>query len=147
MCKKSLLNQSYFSLSVGLKFAIPPSHIKLIYAEMEFECLYDQMKILKPATVEAVSWLKSKLNDLAYQFPQTPITQSCFLTKLHINSLIELKKNKNLLLHPPDKGSGVVLMNHRDYVEKTNAILSDSMKFKLDSHQKDSVLSVKKRLL
>ena len=47
---------------------------------------------------------------------------------------------------PPDKGSGVVVMNHKDYVEKMNAILSDSMKFKLDSHQKDSVLSVEKTI-
>ena len=65
--------------------------------KQDFECLYDQLKILKPATVEAVSWLKSKLVDLAYQFRQTPITQSCLLTKLHINSLIELKKNKTCL--------------------------------------------------
>ena len=43
--------------------------------------------------------------------------------------LKKLAKNKSLVICRPDKGKGVVLLNHHDYVEKMTSVLSDPNKF------------------
>ena len=42
-----------------------------------------------------------------------------------------LRSNKAILITKPDKGSGVVILNKSDYVNKMECILSDISKFKL----------------
>ena len=54
------------ALSVGLKFCIPLKKISTINVQTEFEGLYNQLKHLIPTSVDAASWFKSKLVDLAY---------------------------------------------------------------------------------
>ena len=44
-----------------------------------------------------------------------------------INSL---RKNDDIIVTKPDKGSGVVLLNKSDYVDKMNKILDDQSKFR-----------------
>ena len=41
-----------------------------------------------------------------------------------------LRKNDDILITKPDKGSGVILLNKSDYVDKVNKILDDQSKFK-----------------
>ena len=41
-----------------------------------------------------------------------------------------LRKNDDIIITKPDKGSGVVLLNKSDYVDKMNDILNDQSKFK-----------------
>ena len=41
-----------------------------------------------------------------------------------------LRKNDDIIITKPDKGSGVVLLNKSDYVNKMNEILDDQSKFK-----------------
>ena len=45
-------------------------------------------------------------------------------------ALIELSKNKDIIITSPDKGSGVVILNRSDYVAKMEEILKDTTKFK-----------------
>ena len=39
------------------------------------------------------------------------------------------KKNSDILITKPDKGTGVVIMNKSDYIEKVSNILSDTHTF------------------
>ena len=41
----------------------------------------------------------------------------------------ELRKNSDILITKPDKGTGVVIMNKSDYNEKMSTILSDTDTF------------------
>ena len=41
-----------------------------------------------------------------------------------------LRKNDDIIVTKPDKGSGVVLLNKSDYVEEMNKILDDQSKFR-----------------
>ena len=41
-----------------------------------------------------------------------------------------LRKNHDIIITKPDKGSGVVLLNKNDYVDKMNEIFDDQSKFK-----------------
>ena len=59
-----------------------------------------------------------------------------------------LRKNDDIIITKPDKGSGVVLLNKSDYVDKTNELLDDQAKFKrLDSvSSNDNTASIESRL-
>ena len=50
-------------------------------------------------------------------------------------ALQELSKNTDIIITVPDKGSGVVILNKQDYVDKMENILSDTTKFKVSSNQ------------
>ena len=44
-------------------------------------------------------------------------------------ALIGLRKNNHILIIKPDKGSGLIILNKFDYMDKTNQILNDESKF------------------
>ena len=134
------------ALSVGLKFGIPPHRSNFINVQTQFECLFEQMKSLSSTSPDAVTWLKSRLVDLAYQYQHTPISQSCLLSKEHIHQLKELQRNPELIILPPDKGSGVVLLNRTDYGGKLHSIVSDASKFVIDPDQTDSVQKIERKV-
>ena len=62
-----------------------------------------------------------------------------------INSL---RKNNDIIVTKPDKGSGVVLLNKSDYVDKMNKILDDQSKFKRPgpASSNDNTASIESRL-
>ena len=135
------------ALSVGLKFSIPPRGNNPIYVRTQFENLSEQLKDLVPSSADAASWFKSRLVDLAHQYERTPIRQSCLLNKQHIQQLKLLQKNEKLVILPPDKGSGTVILNREDYNQKIAQILSDTDKFIVDEDQKDNVLKIEQRIV
>ena len=51
------------------------------------------------------------------------------MNKQHLKTIRDLKKNDDLIITRPDKGSGVVLLNRKDYIAKMGDILSDTTKF------------------
>ena len=51
---------------------------------------------------------------------------------------------KNVMVLPLDKGSGVVILNRKDYVDKLKVVLSDSSKFKVDFQQTDTTEKAEK---
>ena len=53
------------------------------------------------------------------------------LTLEDYETLKGLKEDKNIVLIKPDKGNGVVILNHPDYTSKMDAVLNDETKFKL----------------
>ncbi len=45
--------------------------------------------------------------------------------------LKKINKDKSIIITRPDKGNGVVILNKKDYIDKTESILNDKSKFKL----------------
>ena len=101
------------------------------------------------SSVEQRTALKARLADLAYLYCDSTI-DSCDFT-MHeecfcaINSL---RKNDNIIITKPHKGSGVVLLNKSDYVDKMNKILDDQSKFKRHGpvSSNDNTSSIESRL-
>ena len=51
------------------------------------------------------------------------------LPKDEYKALLQLAKNKSIIITRPDKGNGIVIMNKQDYHNKMFAILNDQSKF------------------
>ncbi|MGL4482671.1 MAG: hypothetical protein ACRCTW_09160, partial [Lactococcus garvieae] len=117
------------ALSMGFGFKVPPRKIVREPVEAEFENMMKQLTDITPTSDENYVWFKSKMVDLAHHFLSTPMTTNCYLTKEHIKSLSELKSNQNIVILKPDKGSGVIIMNKAEYIDKVNIILQDRSKF------------------
>lgn len=61
------------------------------------------------------------------------LEQTNSLHKEHVEPLIELKKNKNIAVLHPDKGSGVVILNRVEYIREMEALISNPPKFQNES--------------
>ncbi|VDP81433.1 unnamed protein product [Schistosoma mattheei] len=134
------------ALSLGFKFHIPKKCNRRD-TETQFEYLYQQLSDLKPMNDVKQSWFKSKLVDNTNQYVTTPITQSKLFTKDQYQALGKLIKDETIMLLRPDKGSGVVILNRDEYINKVTSILNDSTRFIIDNTQKDSTDATEKRLL
>ena len=58
-----------------------------------------------------------------------PDHSSFSLSKEHLKSLTELKRNKDIIITRPDKGRATVILGKRDYLEKMDHVLGDESKF------------------
>ena len=133
------------ALSFGLKYNIQPRKIDRMKTAAEFEHLFDQLTGLHPTSPENDNWFKAKLIDISNRLCSTPIYSKCALTNDHIKALCELKKNDNIVILKPDKGTGTVILNKTDYISKLNVILSDTTKF-IPDRQPDNVMLVEKQI-
>lgn len=134
----NVLNLSSYQLSPieraildhGLDFPIPPVVVRRKEIFSEFKILNAQIQRLKPVSDNKVRDLKARLNDLTHCYARTPISYSEFKWRREHYSVIKsLRQNKSLVTTRPDKGSGVVVLNRCDCVDKMMTILSDSSKF------------------
>ena len=120
-----------FVLSHGLEFCLPPSCIKREEILAEFEILLAQLLHHTPKNKDELTLLKARLNEIAHSFCGSSIDTSKFCNDPDfLSALKSLRSNKNILITKPDKGSGVVILNRSDYINKMNSILLDSSKFK-----------------
>ena len=46
-----------------------------------------------------------------------------------VNRIQAIKKNNKIVIAKPDKESGIVLLDKKEYLDKMNEILNDSTKF------------------
>jgi len=151
--EKRIINLSSLTLSttqkqalcLGLNFCVPPRRTEQIRINAEFESLFQQLQDVCHSTSEDLSVFKAKLVSLASTYGSARIERSCLLP-CHIDELIDLKKNPNIVILKPDKGSGVVIMDKHDYVDKVNSILSDQTKFQVDQCQKDQSANIAKSI-
>ena len=58
-----------------------------------------------------------------------PDHSSFSLSKEHLKSLTELKRNKDIVITRPDKGRVTVILSKREYLEKMDHVLGDESKF------------------
>ena len=125
------------ALSLGPKFCIPSSRINQIDLETQFEHLWNQTTNLEAATNEAANMFKSTIVHCSNKFMHCKPDNNKLLTKAHHQNLRNLLTNPDILLTRPDKGSGIVIMNKRDYVDKIESMLSDTTKFQHLPNYKD----------
>ena len=128
-----LSSTELFALKHGLKFSIPPRNISREMVFSEFETLSSQLHHHTPRSKEDLERLNAKLYDLAHGFcgTGTPIDLGDFrMRKECYIAFKSLRSNRNIVITKPDKGSGVVLLDHTQYVSKMLEVLSDRCKFK-----------------
>ena len=87
--------------------------------------------------------------DLAHLYCDSTIDSRDFtMHKECFRAIHRLRKNDNIIFTIPDKGSGVVLFDKSDYVDKMNEILDDQSKFKIlgPVSSNDTTTSIESRL-
>ena len=95
-------------LAKGLNFAIPPRTLKRESVLGAFETFWAQLENVTPHNEEMLIACIAKLCDIAHAYSRTPIESKDFsLTREHVIALSKLRKNKDIVICKPDKGSGV----------------------------------------
>ena len=113
----------------GLNFCLPPTSVQREEVFAEFEVLFSQLLHHKPQSDERLSALKARLSDLAHAYCDTPVDVGDFsMNKESLQAIKSLRSNQDILITKPDKGSGVVIINKKDYVSKMESILNDQSK-------------------
>ena len=109
-------------LSLGPKFCCPSSNVTQLNLEVQFENLFDQLSGLVPSSELNVEQLKTTLVNSCYQYLNYKAGFSQFITKEHKEALRNLRNNKQIPISRSDKGSGIVLIDKKDYVDKMDNI-------------------------
>ena len=113
----------------GVNFGVPP---KIAEPDVlaEFELLHRQAAEFVPVSKEAAERSRCELAALAREFASTkPDTRHFSLQREHRKTIVDLRKNQNLVITRPDKGRATVILTRQDYVDKMMAILRDQSKF------------------
>ena len=114
----------------GLNFGLPPKSVCKEKTFAEFESLWAQLKHHTAASKKQRDSLKARLADLAYIYCDSKIDANDFVMKKECFFAInKLRRNDDIIITKPDKGSGVVILNKSDYIKKMDNILLDEIKF------------------
>ena len=120
-----------FALAHGFNFGIPNQNIKREDIFAEFELLYAQLSTHQAVSNEADQALRAGLSDLAHAYCGIPNDVADFHMQRDVLLAIKgLRRNAAIHICKPDKGTGVVIMNKIDYIDKMMDILKDETKFK-----------------
>ena len=124
------------ALLKGLNFCIPPPKLKSGSYLSNFELLYGELnlKLLFNGYEEEKLFFRKSLGEIAFSSMfnyNSNHHQLRNLPKEQMDALRLISKNKDIIITKPDKGSRIVILNRTDYIEKVEAILSDTNKFKL----------------
>ena len=138
-----------FVLSHDLNFGLPPRYLckEEIFAELE--SLWAQLLHHSAGSVEQRTALKAQFADFAHLYCDSTIDSRDFtMHKECFRAINSLRKNDDIIITEPDKGSGVVLLKKSDYVDKINKILDDQSKFKRlgPVSRNDNTASIESRL-
>ena len=140
----SLSDTEKQALCRGLNFCVPHSKPQAV-VDAEFENFYQQLRTLQSAEDTSVTKFKADLVSLSKSFSHKS-RHNCPLSKCHTEALSSLRAKDDLIICPPDKGNAVVLLDKSDYVQKMNAILSDTTKFERDEFQVDLTHKIEKQV-
>jgi len=125
-----LSNMEAFALVHGFDFGIPNNNIKREEIFAEFELFYAQLSRHQPGTNEADEALRARLSDLAHAYCGLPNDVTAFqMQRECIAAIRALRRNDDIHICKPDKGTGVVILNKIDYINKMMDILTDETKF------------------
>ena len=116
----------------GLKFGLPPRYLckEAIFAD--FRLLWAQLLHHSSTSVEQRTALKARTADLAHLLCDSTIDLHDFtMHKECFRAINSLRKIGDIIITKPDKGSSVILLNKRVYVDKTKKIqnLNDLIRF------------------
>ncbi|BHF67730.1 hypothetical protein SprV_0301075800 [Sparganum proliferum] len=133
-------------LSLGPKFFNARRMPGQLELAVQFESLFSQTADLKPSGPSEVDYLKSTMVNCCQQYLRKVPKNKGPLTRPHLYSFRELRKNENIVPTSPDEDSGVVLMDRKKYVAKLEAILSDRTKFSKSENDRDRTEAVEGQL-
>ena len=89
-----------------------------------------QLRKHVPASTSEEKIFNASLGFLAHSYTRSPIEKNpCVPIKDMRHSLTALRKNDSIIITKPDKGSGIVVLNKKDYFKKMMVILDDKSKF------------------
>ena len=127
------------ALANGLKFSLPPKKLKCGSYLARFELLYNDLsKCDFSGDDEQEIYFREKLSDIGYSsYFNFNMSRHSLLNipKDQYKALLNLSKNKDIIVTNPDKGSGVVIMNKTDYLKKMEDIFNDTTKFKVNNSE------------
>ena len=130
-----LSEKEKFLLSFGLNFCLPIMKLKFSTYFLSFESLVYRLKQQSIHYGKDVTSVIRELKCTAYKYFNKFKQGECpIFKKDDVQVLINLGKNRNIIISKPDKGNGVVIQNRTDYVQKMMVVLSDSTKFKKVPH-------------
>ena len=96
----------------------------------EIESLLHQLDKLSPTSEQALQSLKAKLTSLGHSINDAVISNTDVrFFREHFAVIKQLRNNKEIVITKPDKGSGVVILDRTDYVNKMANILDDPSTF------------------
>jgi len=120
LTKKVLSDDQKNALSLGLKFCF--NSMKLDYTRyfLAFENLFrklDSCKILQ-VFPDSKTYFKSNLKTIALKYFYSFKPKISQYHRKLVESLKQLSFDKSIIITKPDKGSGVVLLDKSEYIEK-----------------------------
>ena len=134
-----IFNQSNITLSEvekralarGLNFSVSPSKLKLPQHLLPFETLLVDLE-QQPINQIEQGWDQCTTSIKNIALNSYYVKNHCKpnLPEDEFKALLNLSKNKNIIITRPDKGNGIVIMNKQDYHSKMYDILNDQTKFK-----------------
>ena len=128
-------------LSSGLNFAIPPKNLNYADYLLPFELLFRDIDLLDIPRTDR-DFIHGRPRDCAFtSYRDVGKNIDRNLSKEEHFALINLVKNKDLIIQEADKGNTVGILNKNDYNLKMKKILSDTSKFQKLSIDKNKVLS------
>ncbi|KAL5263627.1 hypothetical protein ACHWQZ_G008854 [Mnemiopsis leidyi] len=127
------------ALAKGLNFTLPPPKLKKGQFLSSFEMLFaDLSRCQFSGNQDESQYFRKKLAEIAFSsFYKFNNTRHDLLNipKEEFRALKELSKNSEIVILKPDKGSGIVILNRSDYIDKMMDIIGDTTKFKLAANQ------------
>ena len=124
---KNLALEELNILKFGLNHSLPPLKLRKTNVFVSFEMIHRFLREdLKNNTDKPV--LKAQLSHLANSYIHNYQPSRSTLTKHRI--LKKLRNDKEIVILRPDKGSGVVVLNLRDYEKSIKNLINDKTKFK-----------------
>ena len=127
------------ALARGLKFTLPPGRLKKGSYLANFELLFKKLNLESfSGTSEDKLYFQNKLRDCAFLSLYNFNSSRHNLNNMppeELQALQNLAKNKDIVVMRPDKGTGVVIMDKSDYVNKVEQIILDETKFKVHKNQ------------
>ena len=137
------------ALANSLKFTLPPKKLKLGSYLANFEVLYKNLSDSKfCGTDKDKIYSRESLLDIAYSSYFNYNMSCSSLSNIHREqyvALVNLSKNKDIIITNPNKGSGVVILNRTDYIKKMEEIVNDTTKFKV--HNDQDLYQVSRRIV
>ena len=137
---------SYEVLSLGHKSCLPVRHSPRTELEVQFQCLFSQLSDLIRESPIDLERLKATLVSSCYQYLQCKTPARRHLSESSYCGLKSLQRNNDILITKPDKGSGVVIMDRSDYLDKMQRILNDNTKFQHKTREKDKTSVIERKI-
>ena len=125
-----LTDEEKLALSFGLNFSLPVTKVNREEVITAFEMFHSQMKRHVPLSNAEEKIFKTSLGSLAHGYTTSKVDINPFVPVKNIRrSLAQLKRNDTILITKPDKGSGTVILDKEEYLEKMMTIVQDTSKF------------------